>query len=385
MFRSWSVWDRTGIALVLLAVAVPLLFAGAAPARAPRYVGVAAGTNFACGLTAGHEVHCWGWNFYGSLGARTRFPSSDTPVTVQGVSGATALGAEDERVCVLIGGGRVQCWGGANRGPQAWRATVALGMERATAIGVGSNWQCAITAGGAVSCWGAWNGLLSRGDRPVRDLDSGALGVAGSRNEACAVLADGHVTCWGPRLRLNDTIDRQASFKPTLVPGVSGATTVTAGTRHACAIVAGGRVMCWGLYRKEPPPIPEEGNNFDGQLGDGTYVDREGPVVVKGVTGATAIDATRSRACAVVTGGTVWCWGLTPSRRDRDGARVKTPRRVPQLKGASAVAVGDFHTCALVRNGVIECWGNGGSGQMGRRRPYLHAVPFQTVPRPILG
>lgn len=379
--RSISDWARvTGY---LLLVGVPLVFAGSASARAPRYVGVAAGVNFACGLTAGHDVHCWGWNFYGSLGTPTRYVDSDTPVTVKGVSGATALGADQERACAVVVGGRVRCWGGIGPGPHDWSVTDVPNLAHATILGVGQSWGCALVApAGSVSCWGYWLGYARQ---TVRDLDAGAVAVAGGTLEACAVLADGHVSCWGPRLRPTYVIDWPASFVPKLVPGVAGATAVAVGTRHACAIVAGGRVMCWGVYRENPPAIPEEGNNFDGQLGDGTNLDRDGPVVVKGITGATAIDATRSRACAVVTGGTVWCWGFTPYRRGRDPARVKTPRRVRGLKSASAVAVGDYHTCALVTGGVIKCWGNGGSGQLGRGRPYLHAVPYQTVPRPVLG
>lgn len=369
---------------VLLAAAAALSCAGAASARAPRYVGVAAGNGFGCGLTAGHDVHCWGYNFYGSLGAPTRFVQSDTPVTVRGVHGVTALSAEAERACALTRAGAVRCWGPASREDHDWRAAAAPNMERATAIGAGASWQCALTSGGAVSCWGFWSVPVDR-ERPVRDLGAGAHAVSGSTNEACAVLDDGHVSCWGPRLLLNDTMDRLASFVPTLVPGIGGATAVTVGNRHACAIVAGGRVMCWGLYRKEPPPIPEEGNNFDGQLGDGTYLDRAGPVFVQRVAGATAIDATRSRTCAVVAGGAVWCWGSTVYARRRDPARVKTPRRVQGLKGASAVAVGDYHTCALVKGGVIKCWGNGGSGELGRGRPFLHELPYQAVPRPVVG
>jgi alpha-tubulin suppressor-like RCC1 family protein len=81
------------------------------------------------------------------------------------------------------------------------------------------------------------------------------------------------------------------------VAGIDSATAVASGSDHTCALLAGGTVACWGA-------------NNRGQLGDGTYtMNRPTPVAVSGLTGAVAIAGGFAHTCAVVTGGTVKCWG----------------------------------------------------------------------------
>ena len=88
---------------------------------------------------------------------------------------------------------------------------------------------------------------------------------------------------------------------PVLVPGLSGATAIRAGGNTTCAVVQGGAVTCWG--------DGAYGQLGDGKSGEGYFA--SSPVPVAGISGAVDIATSGTNACAVLEpGGTAWCWGL---------------------------------------------------------------------------
>jgi len=83
---------------------------------------------------------------------------------------------------------------------------------------------------------------------------------------------------------------------------VKPAFSVVAGCDHTCALLQNGDVKCWGL------------NNF-GQLGIGNKVNQSTPasVVVGKASGLLAAGNSEFYACALLTGGSVKCWGYNSS------------------------------------------------------------------------
>lgn len=71
---------------------------------------------------------------------------------------------------------------------------------------------------------------------------------------------------------------------------------IASGQYFSRALLPAGTVKCWGY-------------NDRGQLGNGTLTSSTVPVVVSGISGATALAAGAHHPCAVVAGGTVDCWG----------------------------------------------------------------------------
>jgi alpha-tubulin suppressor-like RCC1 family protein len=323
---------------------------------------LAAGNAHICALLQTGTVQCWGRNESGQLGDGTSGGSRATPVAVRGLSGVTALAAGSAHTCALLQTGTVQCWGLNDNGQlgdgtTANRATpVAVrGLSGVTALAAGGAHTCALLQTGTAQCWGSnFSGQLGDGtttDRLTPAVVSGLSGVtalAAGWDHTCAVLQTGTVQCWGSNFsgQLGDgtTTDR---LTPVAVSGLSGVTALAAGGAHTCALLPTGTVQCWG-------------RNESGQLGDGTTANRVTPVAVSGLSGATALAVGGAHTCALLPTGTAQCWGRNESGRLGDGTSGgfrATPVVVSGLSGATALAAGGAHTCALLQTGTAQCWG----------------------------
>jgi alpha-tubulin suppressor-like RCC1 family protein len=175
-------------------------------------IAVAAGGSHTCALLRKGGVRCWGGNVSGQLGDETT-RDSRIPVPVIAISTATAIAAGVFHTCASLAGGRVKCWGNSesgqlSNGVNILRSTTPVtvaGITAATAVGAGLSHTCVLMADGTVRCAGG-NGAGQLGDGLTPDESSDpiaargitaaiALSVGGSH--ACALLADGSVRCWG--------------------------------------------------------------------------------------------------------------------------------------------------------------------------------------------
>jgi alpha-tubulin suppressor-like RCC1 family protein len=69
---------------------------------------VATGRLHSCALVGG-TVRCWGANQIGQLGDGSTVLLTTTPVTVSGITTATAITAGAGHTCALLEDGTVQC------------------------------------------------------------------------------------------------------------------------------------------------------------------------------------------------------------------------------------------------------------------------------------
>ena len=92
------------------------------------------------------------------------------------------------------------------------------------------------------------------------------------------------------------------------------------------------------------------GQNLYGKLGDGTTTNRLSPVVVKGLSGVTSIEAGRDDSFAITSDGLLHAWGLNSSGQLGDGTTTNrlTPVTIPGLSGVTEVAAGYDYATALV-------------------------------------
>lgn len=230
------------------------------------------------------------------------------------------------------------------------------GARLPSAIAAGRRHTCA-QFGNTLYCWGdnSYGQLGNGGTRSSLTPTAVKLGrarparVVAGRLHSCMLSTEGAVLCWGYNAEgeLGDGSTIDRHV-PTSVVGLSaGMSGLTAGGVHTCAWAPAGTLRCWG-------------DNSRGQIGDGTTSPRATPVDVSGL-GWPVVAATAGRyhTCALANSGEVACWGDNAYGQLGDGtfdARTR-PVLVPKLAGAKALAAGDAFTCALLSAGEVQCWG----------------------------
>ncbi len=360
-------------------------------------VDVSAGGETTCATLENGHVDCWGSDYEGILGNGTRTEPetcsgvfvgagcSAVPVGVADITNATAVSVGQEVACALLSTGHVDCWGfnqigQLGDGPDDEKVFLPVqvsGISDATAVTVSYEEACALLSDGQAACWGGnaegglGDGTSEASSTPV--MVSGlteATAISAGQYDTCALLASGGVDCWGGDFSglLGDETS-EPSLAPVPVSGITNATAITLTPQvsqpfigemadsHACALLSGGEVECWG-------------SNGWGELGNGTTGEMSStPVLVSGITNATAISASQARTCAVLSSGSIDCWGNDEYGQlgdgESNGSPNPTPERVTDVTNAIGVSAGNFDGCALLSGGSIECWGFNEDGRLG--------------------
>ncbi len=213
---------------------------------------------------------------------------------------------------------------------------------------------------------------LSQADGQIARAAGNGTSLAVGSNHTCVLTASGGVKCWGSNSE-GQLGDGTTIDRPTPVPvtGLTSGVAAVAAGRHTCALTAAGGVKCWGW-------------NGYGELGDGTTTERTTPVDVTGLASGVAAVATGggSYTCALTAIGGVKCWGDNRFGQLGDGTTVNrnTPVDVTGLTSSViAVAAGSGHTCALTVAGGLKCWGGNFTGQLGDGTRTTRTVPVDVA------
>ncbi|MCK5460671.1 hypothetical protein KAI58_01685, partial [Candidatus Gracilibacteria bacterium] len=103
------------------------------------------------------------------------------------------------------------------------------------------------------------------------------------------------------------------------------------GYKDSCALISGGTVTCWG---------------YDG-YGQVTEA--------SGISNVTAVTVGSYHSCALISDGTVECWGYDGQGQVNGASGISN---------ATAVSGGNSGACALISGGTVECWGYDGNGEV---------------------
>src|SRR5438128_1249716 len=107
------------------------------------------------------------------------------------------------------------------------------------------------------------------------------------------------------------------------------------------------------------------GNNYYGQLGDGTLENRSGPILVPGIDHIRQGAGTENGSLALRSDGTVWAWGSNAYGQLGLGYNqgpFPAPTQVPNLSRVTQIVAFFLHGFAITADGSLWAWGNNGAG-----------------------
>jgi alpha-tubulin suppressor-like RCC1 family protein len=354
---------------------------------------ISAGADTTCALLSDGTVRCWGL----ASGFQPQLGNSSTPVPLAGLpKPASQISVGGTFGCALLNDTTVWCWGGDAVGQLGHNMVDTSGSNSgplevlnlpaaATAVAAGNSYACVILSNATVWCWGDNEEAQLGTGTPTTDPPLGSsmpvqaglatLGLGGPASLATGdqttyVVTNGTqpgaLAAWGDDsfTELGNLTLATPGMLVT-VPMLGKVVSVAAGSGVACAILTDGTVWCWG-------------NDNDGALGSGDtqFPDDAvpGQVVDLPVSSAISVAVGGTSACTILQNNTLWCWGQLEAS--------PTPVQVTGFTGTPArVTVGLNHACVLTSNGSVWCWGsNNLDGQLGNGSPQSSAIPQMVVP-----
>ena len=329
---------------------------------------ISTGAYQSCAVMTDSTARCWGLNENGRLG-NDSFRDSDVPVTVvdptntsNPLTGIASISAGNSHVCAVMTDSTARCWGYNGEGRLGnntltdSKVPVAVldptntsnPLTGIASISAGGYQTCAVMADSTARCWGLneagrlGNNSLSNSDVPVTVVDptntsnplTGFATISVGNSSVCAVMTDSTARCWGyngaGRLgddTLTDSKVPVAVVDPTNTANpLTGIASISSGGYpggHTCARMLDSTARCWG-------------KNGAGRLGNNTLIASRVPV--------TVVDP-----------------GSTSN----------------VLAGVTSITAGGYHTCAVMTDGSVRCWGYNGSGRLGDNTLTDSAVPVR--------
>ena len=288
---------------------------------------------------------------------------------------SSVFGGGDNSMCGILSDTSVACWGndtdftnsvtgslfGGKGMIHSAIPVLVNGLQNATQLAVGSGAACALLRDQTVSCWGSnGRGELGIG---VRDSQGTVYGVTplNSLSSVTQIAGDGYSKFCAistGKVYCWGGSPTGGTISPVEVPLITNAKQVSLGWASACALITDGTVRCWGVNTGTHLEF-----NVDGMLGDGTTVDSlTTPTTVVGLSDAISIAASAGSVCALEADGTVVCWGGNINgelgTQNLVGNAYSTlPVIVPGIPKAVSLSALQYGTCALDVAGTPYCWG----------------------------
>lgn len=203
-------------------------------------------------------------------------------------------------------------------------------------------------------------GIQARSKIPVQiSNDTNWVAVTAAYTSTFAIQANGSLWAWGDngwgQLGLSDFANR---IVPIRVGTDSNWRSVSSFYYHTAAIKTDGSLWTWG-YNGDG----QLGNNGDGQLGNLILA----PSRVGTDNNWICVSAGSSFTLAIKTDGSLWAWGNNYYGQLGDSTTIdkSLPIRIGTENNWASVSAGNNFTVAIKTDGTLWAWGNNQYGQLG--------------------
>lgn len=246
-------------------------------------------------------------------------------------------------------------------------------------ISLGGDHSAAVMKDGSLYTWGK-NNYGQLGDKtvdnsviPIKISDSNIAGYLKDNSVAKAALGEYHsaaITKEGSLYVWGYNSDGQIGNGTTVnrnipIKVMDNIEKVSLGRKHSAAITKDGSLFVWG-------------DNYNGQVGDGTSTDRNIPVKI--MDNVEEVSLGGDTSALVTKDGKLYVWGSNTYGQLGDGTEVKE-RHYPVkiMDNVDEVSLGNDNSAVVTKDGKLYVWGSNTYGQLGdgtkelRRRPVMIA------------
>jgi len=338
------------------------------------WTSIGTGDSHTTAIATDGSLWTWGSNTFGQLGnfinqslytVPTKLPNSATPHSWAQISEGVSHTLAISNTGLLYG------WGG-NASGQLGDGTVVtrsspvlISAKSWSKVSAGYSHSVAIDSLGALYAWGdgaigkLGDGTTVSKSLPVKIGNSSWTSITASSTHTAAIDTTGALYTWGfngsYQLGDNTTVSKSSPVKI----GTSSWSSVSAGSLFTTGITSDGKLWAWG-------------SNVQGQIGYLTgFANYSTPTQIanSGSTYSWVQLATGDNGvqfAGITNTGALYTWGNNTNGQLGDGTTVNksTPVKIGNSSWTS-VAVGDLGTAAIDSTGALYTWGYNGYGQLG--------------------